>query len=235
MEVYNVGFQRSRRRRFLTLGFPFEDGSLQLPDGRILVPNRDKIMRWHFERYSRNPCVGSQWEILYQIKGDVFVFVELDDSSGSRRPRAREVSHEEALAWLVRNNLRLPGVLESRVQLLVPPPPLPAESTAGHDSRSSTEEALVAVREEMVRKPILLGEPGRPCIVNGKEKPPLTDGERAVVTALLDAGSDGLTKDALEAVRPSARRILGRLRKDPDWAKVILMAGRTNGRYRIRS
>jgi hypothetical protein len=81
---------------------------------------------------------------------------------------------------------------------------------------------------------IKLGPPGEPCRVFRKEKGPLTDGQYAVISRLLKAGSAGLSKDALEAVRPSARRILKTLRKDPDWAKVILMPGQTNGRYRLK-
>ena len=80
---------------------------------------------------------------------------------------------------------------------------------------------------------IQLGRPGGPCFVLGREKRPLTDAQRAVVARLLDAGRAGLTKDALELVRPSARRILRALRQDPDWAQVIGMANQTNGRYRI--
>lgn len=82
--------------------------------------------------------------------------------------------------------------------------------------------------------PVQLGHPGEPCAVLGKPKKALTDGERAVIEALLKAGTNGLTKDALEKERGSARRILKSLRRDSDWAQVIQMAGRTNGRYRIR-
>lgn len=79
------------------------------------------------------------------------------------------------------------------------------------------------------------GAPGDPCRVLGKEKKPLTDAQYAVITRLLKAGPAGLSKDALEAVRPSARRILRNLRKDKDWAKVIRMPGQTNGRYRLKA
>jgi hypothetical protein len=81
---------------------------------------------------------------------------------------------------------------------------------------------------------LVLGEAGDPCVVLGNKKPPLTDGQRAVVVALLEAGEEGLTKDAIEAVRASARRMLEDLRRDPDWKAVILMPGQTNGRYRVR-
>jgi len=85
----------------------------------------------------------------------------------------------------------------------------------------------------VVRK-VELGRLGDPCTVNGRQMKALTDGQHAVVAALLDAGDDGLTKDAIEAVRPSARRMLNDLRQDTDWAAVIIMPGRTNGRYRVR-
>jgi len=78
------------------------------------------------------------------------------------------------------------------------------------------------------------GRRGEACRVLGKKKKPLTDAQYAVVSALIAAGEEGMSKDALEQVRPSARRILKRLREDPDWAAVILMPGQTNGRYRIR-
>jgi hypothetical protein len=82
---------------------------------------------------------------------------------------------------------------------------------------------------------VVLGRPGMPCRVLNTEKPALTDGQHAVVAALLKAGAEGLSKDALESVRSSARRILKVLSKDSDWANVILRPGKTNGRYRIKS
>jgi len=95
------------------------------------------------------------------------------------------------------------------------------------DSSGLSHEAASA-------SPVKLGRPGEPCIVRGSTKMPLTDGQHAVIAALIEAGAEGLTKDALEAIRRSARRMLDDLRKDSDWAAVIRMAGRTNGRYRIR-
>jgi len=81
---------------------------------------------------------------------------------------------------------------------------------------------------------VVIGRHGDPCTVCGKMKPALTDGQHAVVAALIDAGDKGLKKDAIEAIRSSARRMLEDLRKDSDWAAVIQMPGRTNVRYRIR-
>lgn len=85
------------------------------------------------------------------------------------------------------------------------------------------------------RAMIDLGLPGDCCYVLGRKKRPLTDAGRAVVAALIDAGANGERKDSLQQVRPSALRILKELRKDRDWARVIIMAGRTNGRYRVRT
>jgi hypothetical protein len=82
---------------------------------------------------------------------------------------------------------------------------------------------------------VVLGRAGDPCTVKGKPKKALTDGQHAVVAALIEAGDEGLTKDAIEAVRSSARRMLDDLRKDSDWAGVIIMPGQTNGRYRVRT
>jgi hypothetical protein len=82
---------------------------------------------------------------------------------------------------------------------------------------------------------LVLGRAGDPCTVKGKPKKALTDGQHAVVAALIEAGDEGLTKDAIEAVRSSARRMLDDLRKDSDWAGVIIMPGQTNGRYRVRT
>jgi len=89
--------------------------------------------------------------------------------------------------------------------------------------------------ERLVSPAVQLGCPGEPCLVFGQKKRPLTDAQLAVVDALIKAGAEGLTKDGLEAVRSSARRILKTLRKDKDWAKVIFMPGQTNGRYRIKT
>ncbi len=80
----------------------------------------------------------------------------------------------------------------------------------------------------------MLGRRGEPCTVNGKQKPPLTDGQHAVVEALIEAGEQGLKKDSIQGVRASALRMLDDLRADPDWATVIVKPGQTNGRYRIR-
>jgi hypothetical protein len=80
----------------------------------------------------------------------------------------------------------------------------------------------------------LLGE-GRPVRLFGKEKPPLTVAQYDVVKALIEAGPRGLTKDELElkSGRGGARKTLRLLLDDPDWSRVVAMAGKTGQRYRI--
>ncbi|MGD9791126.1 MAG: hypothetical protein AB7Q00_08800 [Phycisphaerales bacterium] len=83
------------------------------------------------------------------------------------------------------------------------------------------------------RPAVALGADGFTWTVCGVNKGSVTDAQHAVLIALLEAGDKGLTKDALEITRASARRTLKLLRKDKDWAKVIKMAGGTNKRYRL--
>lgn len=102
-------------------------------------------------------------------------------------------------------------------------------------STDKAAQSKAKASPEAIEHPVLqLGRPGESCFVFGRQKKPLTDGQHAVVSALMMAGDEGLTKDGLEAVRPSARRILKTLREDIDWAKVVVLPGQTNGRYRIR-
>jgi hypothetical protein len=106
-----------------------------------------------------------------------------------------------------------------------------AESATSLDDRNGPQSAT----KTPTVPPVVLGRPGDPCTVNGNEKKALTDGQYHVVSELISAGENGLSKDAIEAVRRSARRMLDDLRKDSDWAAVIIMPGQTNGRYRIRA
>jgi hypothetical protein len=73
-------------------------------------------------------------------------------------------------------------------------------------------------------------------VVKGIEKPPLTDAQYDVMSALLEAGSRGLNKDELakKSDHGDAVRILGRIAKiDDGWKEVIGLAGKPGGRYRI--
>jgi hypothetical protein len=83
---------------------------------------------------------------------------------------------------------------------------------------------------------VVLNGQGKPPVVRGQRKPVLTFAQYNVVTALLQAGEGGLSKDELarDSGHTDALGILRRLaRKDPDWAAVIRFAGQTGGRYRI--
>jgi len=103
------------------------------------------------------------------------------------------------------------------------------------DALGRAGKVVKAAETEPPSRPVVrLGRPGEPCYVLDKQKEPLTEGQHAVISALLDAGDNGMKKDSLERVRASARRMLTDLRKDPDWAKVILMPRQTNGRYRLK-
>jgi DNA-binding response OmpR family regulator len=103
------------------------------------------------------------------------------------------------------------------------------------DALSRAGKAAEAPKGETQTHPaVRLGPPGEPCLVLGKQKKPLTEGQQAVISAILEAGDEGMKKDRLERVRSSARRMLNDLRKDEDWAKVILMPKQTNGRYRLK-
>jgi len=83
---------------------------------------------------------------------------------------------------------------------------------------------------------VTLGKHGDEPIVLGKTKPRLTMARYNVVTALLDAGDKGLSKDSLveKSGHEDAVGILKRLATlDPDWNAVIKLAGIPGGRYRI--
>lgn len=84
--------------------------------------------------------------------------------------------------------------------------------------------------------PIILSGPGKPVIVRGKEKRPLTEAQYDVIEVLLAAGPQGLNKDELprKSKHGDAVRVLGRIADiDADWKSVIGLAGKTGGGYRI--
>jgi hypothetical protein len=84
--------------------------------------------------------------------------------------------------------------------------------------------------------PVSLRRPGESPLVCGYEVDPLSPAQWDVITALISAGSKGLSlSELLDSTGFSdARGILRRLRLGNDhWAGVIRMAGRAFGRYRI--
>lgn len=72
-----------------------------------------------------------------------------------------------------------------------------------------------------------------PVRVRGKIKSFQNYTQFKVIKALKEAGSNGLTKDELEAVATNARKILSFLQKDEDWAAVVQMAEKRGNRYRL--
>lgn len=75
-------------------------------------------------------------------------------------------------------------------------------------------------------------------VVNGNVKPHLTQAEHDILTALLEAGERGLTKDELDerSGRTDSRKYLRKLARDADWASVIVFPeGKGRGGYRLRT
>lgn len=73
--------------------------------------------------------------------------------------------------------------------------------------------------------------------VLGKRKSPLSTPRYAVVKALIEAGEQGLTKDGLVKAsgKGGAVNIMkGLAGSDKDWEAVLLLPGKTGGRYRIK-
>jgi hypothetical protein len=119
------------------------------------------------------------------------------------------------------------------------------EHQTGHAAPTPVPQQPPAVRGKRRRTPrpkpapapaVVLHGQGKCPVVLGKSKPVLTFAQDNVVTALLQAGEGGLSKDELarNSGHTDALGILRRLAgKDPDWAAVIRFAGQTGGRYRI--
>lgn len=82
---------------------------------------------------------------------------------------------------------------------------------------------------------IKIGRPGEPVYIDGKEKPPLRAAQHAVISALLNAGPEGLDEQELreKSGRGGWWRILKELGKDPDWGRILMFPGGPWGRYRI--
>jgi len=85
-------------------------------------------------------------------------------------------------------------------------------------------------------KSIILQGMGKPVVVLGKNKPPISDASYHAVSALLKAGEIGLSKDELdrECGASDSRKLLRKLcDSDPEWRTVILMPGARGKRYRV--
>lgn len=84
--------------------------------------------------------------------------------------------------------------------------------------------------------PVVLNGQGKPVLVKGIEKLPLTTAQFDVIEALIRAGSHGLNKDQLarNSEHGDAVRILKRVVGiDEEWKSIISLAGKPGGGYRI--
>lgn len=79
---------------------------------------------------------------------------------------------------------------------------------------------------------ILYGLDDEP-VVKGKKKKPLTARSYNLVKQLIEAAPRGASMKQLEKISTGYWRALRELRKDPDWAAVIHMAGQAHQGYRI--
>jgi hypothetical protein len=117
---------------------------------------------------------------------------------------------------------------QETVRAIVPTQPPP---TVQDDQATAPESKVTTLRT--VSGAVCIGKFGEPVLIDGKPKTLLSFVQFKVVKALVDAGARGLAKDDLEHVSSGARRCLKLLRRDPDWSRVIHMAGGKGARYRI--
>lgn len=86
-------------------------------------------------------------------------------------------------------------------------------------------------------RPFEFSDIAKQPVVNGNVKPHLTQAQHEILTALLEAGGRGLSKDELDekSGRTDSRKYLQKLANDPDWAAVIVFPGQKGrGGYRLR-
>jgi hypothetical protein len=84
---------------------------------------------------------------------------------------------------------------------------------------------------------VILGQRGEHVFVSGIEKRRLSDAQYDVISTLLKVNDKGLGKDQLasQSGHGDAVRVLKRLsRADEDWRNVIVLPGKTGGRYRLK-
>ncbi|MFO0852412.1 MAG: hypothetical protein U0871_28205 [Gemmataceae bacterium] len=103
-------------------------------------------------------------------------------------------------------------------------------------STTPSPEPVPAATEPPVEK-LVLNRRGEQPVVLGKPHPPLTETQFNVITALVEAGDDGLSQVELlkRSGHSDARNVLKRLAKSsPEWAMVIQFPGHRGVGYRIR-
>lgn len=91
--------------------------------------------------------------------------------------------------------------------------------------------SLPAALRSCTDRPVVMEN--RQARVLGHLTPALSESQFKVVTALLEAGPAGVSKNDLENITGDARKVLSRLKTKPHWEKVIHLAGTKGGGYRI--
>ena len=154
----------------------------------------------------------------------------------------RELSQEDAALWFRLNRHDPPKWLE--------PVPIrdPSQDPASRLNRewrlqASDLPGSESQPEATYEPPVVLAGPDDEVIVWGKRKPPLPPAQYRVIKALVEAKEERLSKDMLcnRTKDKNGNTVedpvgaLKRLRKrDPDWRKVIDMAGMPGRGYSLR-
>jgi predicted transcriptional regulator len=99
----------------------FESGAVRLDDGRLFIPSRDALDNWLLEIPASYRCLGSHYEILYLLDGDHFVLVHYDGEKIGCPPRAKQITHDEALEWLIAGMFHIPDVLLPKASWVADP------------------------------------------------------------------------------------------------------------------
>jgi len=117
------------------------------------------------------------------------------------------------------------------------PPADRPEVIAAPPSWNGTDATNCPAPEAIAARPlVILGEPGDNPIVNGKTKKRLLLTQFHVIKALMEAGTNGLSKDELvnKSAHSDAVNILKRPRdSDADWKSVTQTGEIPGGRYRV--
>jgi hypothetical protein len=141
----------------------------------------------------------------------------MSGAASANGQRVKEITYERE---------RLPE-FRYPVYIVQPPDqPVPVQCTnLGIPASTSTESVPVRIGNHWTDAVVLRG---------GKIKHFRNFSEWKLVQALIAAGPHGLSKDEIENVTSSARRILRELYEDEDWASIIVRAGGKGNRYSLK-
>lgn len=169
-------------------------------------------------------CQAADWVDACDVAADL---IRKESTIAKWRPK-----FEGAAQGLMEAEARL--VNESDVNAIIEAVN-PAQGDDEAEANGTVNVGPIPVARTASESVLLFDRHGRP-VVNGTEKPTLTNAQYDVVLALLQTGDKGLTKDELdrESRRGDARKILKRLSDaDSDWQSVISFPGTTGKGYRI--